>query len=1053
MSHTGDTYDIARVLLSNHGGVEINSLNHAMNCINTQDVNDDHIITEPILDSFYYTHEQFNNFQIQNGSKFKVLSINCQSLNSKYNELKCILDHCMEIGSPVQALVVQETHIQENQHHACLDINGYNLISQPAIINRCGGLAIYLHEQFTYEQVLCDVTSTLFESQFIKIKVNRFHSLIIGNVYRRPDDNYNSYTLFNEQISNVLDKLNNCKCDVMLAGDFNINLLKIGIRPVFSEFLELILSAGFLPQITLPTRFSNNNTFSLIDNFFTKFTATTSTQVSGILASSVSDHFGYFTALEYNLPKQKNKYIHIRKENEVNITNCVNHLSHVNLTNMIHCGDMDDPNSNYDIIHNEIKHALDKNMPVNKVKFNKYKHFKEKWMTKGILRSINTRNALYIELKSLKIDHPLFEHSKNHHDIYNKLLKKVIRRAKRKHYSDFFHSNSNNMKKTWKEINLLIGKKRNNNNPDFFIFENRRLIKDFDIAEGFNKYFSEIGTSISESMTSHNDNNYKKYLTNPTNLRFDFTPVTEKEVLDTLNTLSNKSSYGHDNLSTNLLKKIFSPLLKPLTIVINQSLRTGIFPSTLKIAKLIPLYKKDDPHSFGNYRPIALLPAISKLFEKILHSQVSDYFETNKLLYAGQYGFRSGHSCELAALELIDRASDLLVNKKDPFSVFLDLSKAFDTLSHDILVEKLKYYCFNPQATKLIESYLCQRKQYVHYNEVNSNLIDIKIGVPQGSILGPLLFLIYINDMHRSSKMFKFINFADDTTLLGNLESFCSNRTPAETAEYINNELKFVENWLSSNKLSLNAKKTKVMFFKSINRRLIPPKLELCNSPIEVVNKFCFLGIILDEKLKWSDHVKHITIKISRANGILNRLKHFIPQSTLLKIYHAIISPHLNYGILLWGYNCANVIKIQKKSLRIINDTKFNSHTEPLFKKNKIIKVEDLTLFRLLIFNHRMINHKVPSFFSSFRTENQYEIHNYYTRGHNRPALLRSAANYQTNTLRFQLNKCLIITPIHLTVNVNALSELNYKCRLKQYINNSYSEVCSISNCYVCHNR
>ena len=220
------------------------------------------------------------------------------------------------------------------------------------------------------------------------------------------------------------------------------------------------------------------------------------------------------------------------------------------------------------------------------------------------------------------------------------------------------------------------------------------------------------------------------------------------------------------------------------------------------------------------------------------------------MLYSSQYGFRCGHSCELAALEPIDRAADLMVNKKDPFCVFLDLSKAFDILSHTVLIEKLKYYGFQAQAINLISSYLSNRKQYVVYNDSKSDLVDINIGVPQGSILGPLLFLIYINDMSKSTNMFSFINFADDTTLFANLQSFRINRTPRETAMYINNEIKLVEEWLLLNKLSLNAKKTKALFFKSINRKVTLPKLEIANNTIDVVNKFNFLGIMLDEKLK-----------------------------------------------------------------------------------------------------------------------------------------------------------------------------------------------------------
>ena len=1052
MSHIKETYGTTRDLLLGHGGMEINSINHVMQCTNsvTNDTNDE-VITDPINESYYYTHDQFNLFQTSNVSKFRVLSINCQSLHSKYNELKSILDNCTRQGAPIHAVILQETHLQ-NDSTACLAIDGYSLISQPAVINRSGGLAIYIHEHFTFEKVILDNTSDIFESHFVKINVNKIHSLIIGNIYRRPDDNYSNYTLFTNQISNILDKLNKMKCDVMLAGDFNINLLKINVRPPFAEFLECILSAGYLPQITLPTRYTKNNTFSLIDNFFTKLTANTATQISGILVSSLSDHFGYFTALDYDLQSTKKKNIKFRKETQSNISNCVNDLINAKLADKINCGDFDDPNSNYDIIHSEIQKALNNNIPEQEVKFNKYKHFKEKWMSRGILNSIKTRDKLFLELKSMNSEHMLFQYQKDTLETYNKMLKKVIRTAKRKYYNDFFTFNSNNMKTTWNEINNLIGKKKKDNFPEFFNYNNRKLINDFDIAQGFNKYFAKIGISIAESMTSHDKDSYKKYLVNPTHHHFQFNPVTEKQVLDTLNLLNNKTSCGHDGISTNLLKKIFSPLLKPLTIVINQSIRTGIFPDLLKIAKLVPLFKKDDPHIFGNYRPIALLPSISKLFEKIIHTQIVEYVEKHSLIYPGQYGFRNGHSCELSALELVDRAAELLANKKDPFCIFLDLSKAFDILSHSVLLEKLKYYGFDSQALNLILSYLNNRKQYVVYNDVKSDLISTNIGVPQGSILGPLLFLLYVNDMNISSKMFTFINFADDTTLFSNLQAFRENLTPQETEKYINKEINLVEEWLLSNKLSLNAKKTKALFFKSINRNLTIPKLEIGNNTIETVQKFNFLGIILDEKLKWNDHINHIAIKISRANGILNRLKHCVPQKTLLQIYHAIISPYLNYGNLLWGFNCARIIKMQKKSIRIINNMKFNSHTEPLFKKSKVLKLDHIIYLKILTFNHKLCNNKVPTYFNLFRVENQSQIHNYATRGNNRPAPLRSLSNYQNNTLRFQLNKTLITAPLNFTVASISLSIHSYKYKIKKDILEKYSNLCSLNNCYICGN-
>ena len=304
-----------------------------------------------------------------------------------------------------------------------------------------------------------------------------------------------------------------------------------------------------------------------------------------------------------------------------------------------------------------------------------------------------------------------------------------------------------------------------------------------------------------------------------------------------------------------------------------------------------------------NYRPISLLPTISKVFERIIYDQMYEYLNENNLLAEEQFGFRKYHSPEYAAISSVDHISNEMEHGKTPGALYIDLSKAFDTLSFDIILYKLNYYRIAGTELQLLTNYLKNRKQYVIFNNHESDLTEITTGVPQGSILGPLLFSIIINDLKKSSKKITFLMYADDTTIYFNLEDFDSNNFEFE----INAELQKVSMWLKKNKLSLNLDKTKLMIFHRQQKRVKELNITINGTNIKRVQSFNFLGITISESMSWANHLLFIKKKISKVIGILYRLKNTFPSEVLKTLYKSLVLSYINYVLLLWGVEVKNL--------------------------------------------------------------------------------------------------------------------------------------------------
>ena len=1050
-------FDEANSFMCNAGLTDSNSLTHLINRISPELENEVDLIEQ----SNYYDDTTFGH-TFQSSMGISMVSLNCQCLNTKkVDALKLFLSSMNSDTSPISCIVLQETWCDSLVDMSFFSLPNYNMVSKPTRISAHGGLIIYIHDSFQYKQIDIIDDSPYFENICIEVwnKYAHFDKFLICDIYKPPSGTTEYLVDFTNKFTQWAAAINEKSKKSYLCGDFNINLLQIQTNQHFNQFYDSLTSTGFIPKITLPTRISETSA-TLIDNIFTN--NIDRAHVSGILSRKFSDHQMIFSLQKCNKCqklKHNEKYIEVELTSQDNLDKFAAEIKESKICERINSNADADPNANLDILTNIINSAKNNNIPQKVKKFNKRRDKKEPWMTNELLLMVNRKNELYVDWKRSAKHSENYNGKKVNFKTYEKIVDNEIVQAKKIYYSNVFHMYKSSMKKTWQIINETLSRKKVDNMlPDTFIKNGNELSDPKEIANAFNEYFSKIGSNLASNINCTEDGqSYKVYLQNPTLKKFAFKKVNDNEVLSIINKLKNKKSRGADNISNQLLKTIKQELCKPLTIIINQMIETGVYPEKFKISKITPIYKKNERTNIANYRPISLLPTLSKIFERVIHTQLYTYFDENKLLSEQQYGFREKHSTELAAVKLVDYINHEMDIGNTPEAIFIDLSKAFDTINFDILIHKLQFYGLSGNSLALMKSYVTGRMQYVLFNKTKSDLAIITTGIPQGSILGPLLFSIYVNDIINSSDKLQYLLYADDTTLYFNREHF----TPHNANLEINNELSKVMNWLKLNKLSLNVQKTKYMTFHKSQKNVTPLNLSIDDIPIDSVDEFNYLGIILHERLTWENHINMVTNKIAKVSGILNRLKHIFPQNVLLSLYHTLIISQINYGMLLWGSDIRSVEKYQKKAIRNITNSHILAHTEPLLKDLGLLKVGDIFKLRLLKFYYKLMNNELPSYFVTYVpiiTNETYILnHDYALRTGARPAIRTPRIHhvFAESTVLYKLIKLLNSLYLHEPNIMSAIQNGTHSYTgicfyAKQIFLQQYTYTCNILNCYTC---